>query len=58
MKYYYETLSQQMSPLWVLANNDEEALAILRARYGEKLVSVIIVYVEDSHDHRRTVWMA
>ena len=58
MKYYYETLSQQMPPLWVLANNDEEALAILRARYGEKLGSVIIVYVEDSHDHRRTVWMA
>ena len=58
MKYYYETYAVRDPPLWVLANNDQEALAILRAKYGEGLHSVVIVYVEDSIDHMRTVWMA
>lgn len=56
MTYYYETHASNR-PFKVQANNDGEALQQIRQKYGENLQGVIIVYVEESADNMRTVWL-
>lgn len=41
----------------VEAESDQEALDLLRKRFGEELFGVMYVYVEESEYHSRTVWI-
>ncbi len=53
-KYYYESMRGAGS---VKASNDDEALEMLRLKFGEHLVSIMTVYVEESKDKFRTIWV-
>jgi hypothetical protein len=55
MRYYYETHTS-LSPRFIEAEDDEQALNRLKEEFDERLQSVMIVYVEESKDNMRTVW--
>jgi hypothetical protein len=56
MKYYYETKTGNAGRS-INAKDDASAMVWMRDNFGEHLENISIVYVEESKDHMRTVWI-
>jgi hypothetical protein len=57
MKAYWYEVHTGTYPRKIMCIDDSEVLATLRARYGQDLIGVSIIYEEEADNHNRTVWM-